>query len=57
MTQQQLNFDERVADRIEALLARCDRLRRGSDLRPVLFDERGEAHAAAVAKQEAERHG
>lgn len=46
--QQQLQFEQRVDDRIEALLARCDRLQRGSDLH-VLFDERGEREARRIA--------
>jgi hypothetical protein len=41
-------LEESVADRIEALLARCEGVRRGSDL-PVLFDARGEAAAQAIA--------
>ena len=46
-------FDETVSRRIEALLARCDQLRRGSDCpKPVTFDRRGQAHAEAIARQE-----
>ena len=51
-------FEDNVASRIEALLARCDRIRLARDLdRPTTFDARGQAHAEQVAKQEAERHG
>lgn len=43
-------FDDNVANRIEALLARCDRIRKGSDLaRPTRFDARGEQHAQRIA--------
>lgn len=52
MTQQQLNFDERVADRIQSLLARCDQLRRGSDMKSTYFDERGEREARRVAERD-----
>lgn len=45
--------DESVADRIEALLARCDGVRRGSALRPVVFNEQGERHANEVARRDA----
>ena len=45
-----LPFNDRVADRIQALLSRCDQLRRTRDLnRPVVFDERGEQHARSIA--------
>lgn len=51
-------LNESVAARLEALLARCDRIRRGSDCpRPVRFDRRGQRHAEQVAKQEADRNG
>lgn len=49
-------FDDTVAARIEALLARCDRVRRASDLdKPVVFNADGERHAASVAAAEAGR--
>jgi hypothetical protein len=51
-SQRTLNFDQTVRDRIESLLARCDQLRRGSDLRHVTFDERGEREARAVAERD-----
>jgi hypothetical protein len=51
-------FDETVSSRIQALLARCEGIRRGSDCpRPVRFDRDGERHAKQVAKQEADRNG
>lgn len=46
-------FDETVSSRIEALLARCDRIRRGSEInRPVYFGARGEQHANRVAARD-----
>jgi hypothetical protein len=43
-----------VADRIEALLARVEGVRRGSDCpRPIKFDRRGEQHAQSVAARDA----
>lgn len=57
MLRQTTIFDETVASRIEALLARCDRIRLASDLdRPTRFDERGEAHARQVAQRDKENH-
>lgn len=48
---------ESVADRIEALLARCDRIRRGSECqRPTRFNAAGERHARAVAAQDSAVH-
>ncbi len=45
-----------VNERIAQLLERCDRLKRGSECsRPVLFDERGQQHAAAVAQRDHQR--
>ena len=51
MTQQQLDFDQTVRDRIESLLARCARLHQASDLH-VMFDAKGEHHARAVAERD-----
>ena len=46
-------FDDAVASRIEALLARCDRVRRGSEIdRPTRFDEQGQQHANQVAARD-----
>jgi hypothetical protein len=46
-------FDQTVADRIQALLARCDQLRRGTTItRPTQFNREGEQHARQVAQQE-----
>ena len=53
MTQQQLNFDANVRDGIESLLARCDRIHRGSEIsRPHVFDDAGQRHAASVAAKD-----
>ncbi len=41
-------LDERVNDRLEALLARVDGVKRGSDMH-VVFDAAGQQHAASVA--------
>jgi hypothetical protein len=46
-------FDDTVASKIELLLARCEGVRRGSDLH-VLFDERGEREARAIAAADAQ---
>ena len=45
-------FDDTVASRIEALLAKCDQLRRGSDLRHVVFDRDGEREARRIAERD-----
>jgi hypothetical protein len=43
-------FDDTVASRIDQLLQRCDRIRRGSVIdRPVVFDAAGQRHAASIA--------
>lgn len=43
-------FDDTVANRIEALLTRCDQLRRGTAItRPTRFNAAGERHATAIA--------
>jgi hypothetical protein len=55
MTKQQLQFEQRVDDKIDALLARCDRLLRGSDLH-VMFDAQGEAAARAIAECDQENN-
>ena len=48
------HLNERVNDRIAALLARCSTLRLARDIdRPVRFDAAGQAHAAQVAAREA----
>jgi hypothetical protein len=53
MKRQTTLFDDTVASRIEALLARCEGIRRGSECsRPVMFDQRGERHARSVAEAE-----
>ncbi|QDT75578.1 hypothetical protein [Lacipirellula limnantheis] len=41
-----------VAERIDQLLARCDKLKRASALRPTRFDDDGEAHARATARDD-----
>jgi hypothetical protein len=46
---------DNVATRIDQLLARCDRLTRGSDMRSTTFDARGAAHAQSVATRDQER--
>jgi hypothetical protein len=43
------HLNESVRDRIESLLARCDAIKRGSDIGHVMFDECGERHAKQVA--------
>ncbi len=46
-------LDERVNDRIEALLARVAGIRRGSEIaRPHVFDRDGERHANQVAARD-----
>ncbi len=53
MTQRVLQFEETVASRIEALLARCDRVKRARDIgRPTRFDRAGEAHANQIAARD-----
>lgn len=48
-------FNERVNDRLAALLARVEGVKRGSDIaRPVLFDAQGEQHANEVARRDAQ---
>ena len=48
--QRQLTFEQRVDERIEALLARVEGVRRGTTIdRPVVFGAAGQAHATAVA--------
>lgn len=47
------HLNESVRDRIESLLARCDAIKRGSDIgRPTYFDCDGERHARAVAERD-----
>jgi hypothetical protein len=53
--QRPLQFEQRVDDKIESLLARCDRLQRGSDLH-VLFDDRGEREAKEIARRDQENN-
>lgn len=56
MTQRTI-FDDTVASRIEALLAKCDRIRRGVDIdRPHMFDTAGEKHANHVAQRDQENN-
>lgn len=46
-------LDERVNDRIAALLARVEGIRLARDIaKPTLFDAAGEAHARSVAEQD-----
>lgn len=46
-------FDDTVASRIEALLARCDQLRLARDIdRPTTFNAAGERHARSVAERD-----
>lgn len=55
MSKQQttLPFDQNVADKIQALLDRCDQLRRGADIdRPTYFHREGELHANSVAARD-----
>jgi hypothetical protein len=53
LTQQQLTFEQRVDDRISALLARVEGIRLARDIdRPVKFDRDGERHARRIAQQE-----
>lgn len=52
MTQKTIVFDNDTASKIERLLARCDRIKRGSDLKHV-FDARGQREAEAIAEREA----
>lgn len=50
-------LNERVAARLEALLARVDGVRRGSDIdRPVTFNADGEQHAQSIAARDASEH-
>ncbi len=45
---------DNVAAKLEQLLARCDRIRRGSEInRPVYFGAGGEQHAREVARRDA----
>lgn len=48
MTQTTIQFEHRVNDRIAALLARCEKLTRGSDLHTT-FNAAGQRHAEAIA--------
>ena len=42
-----------VADRIKALLARCDKIHRGADIdRPTRFNPAGQAHANRIAQHD-----
>lgn len=43
---------ERVNDRLEALLARVDGLKRASTLKPTRFDARGQQHAREAAQRD-----
>ena len=53
MEKQQLTFSNGVASRVERLLARCDRIRRGTEIdRPTTFDRAGEAHAREIARKD-----
>lgn len=56
MTQRRLNFDQTVRDRIESLLARVDGVRRGSDMRHVHFDDKGEREAQRIAAADVDTH-
>lgn len=50
-------LDERVSDRISALLARCEQLRRGTDCpRPTKFNRDGQRHAEQVAARDRVSH-
>jgi hypothetical protein len=51
VTQQQLQFEQRVDDKIDQLLQRVQGVKRGSDLH-VLFDERGEREANEIAARD-----
>ena len=55
INQQPLPFDQSVADRIQSLLARCERLTRGSDLHTT-FDAKGQREAAAIANRDRENN-
>jgi hypothetical protein len=55
--QQQLQFDQSVSDRIQALLARVEGVRRGSDLKPTRFNAAGEQHARGVAERDRQTRG
>ena len=48
------HLDERVNDRIAALLARVEGVKRGSDLH-TRFDARGQREAQAIARADQER--
>jgi hypothetical protein len=52
MKTQRTIFDQTVADRIEALLARVEGVKLARDLKPTTFNERGEQHARAVAARD-----
>jgi hypothetical protein len=53
MNQRDLPFDQTVADRIHALLARCEQLRRGTTIaRPTRFNREGQQHAEAIAQRD-----
>lgn len=43
---------ESVADRLEALLARVDGIKRASTLQPTRFNAVGERHATRIAQQD-----
>jgi len=50
-------LNESVAARLEALLARCDRIRLARDLdRPHIFNAEGERHAQQVAQRDQENN-
>jgi hypothetical protein len=54
--QQALPCDQTVADKIQALLARCAQLRRGAALdRPTYFDRAVELHANSIATRDSQR--
>ena len=54
MKQTTIEFEQRVDDRIQSLLARCDAVRRGSEVsRPTTFDAAGQRHAERVAAADA----
>lgn len=46
-----LPLDASVSAKLEALLARCDRVKRGTEItKPTVFNAAGEQHAREVAK-------
>ena len=47
-------FDDTVASRIDQLLQRCNRIRRGTEIdRPHVFNRDGQRHARTIAQRDA----